>query len=260
LFGKSVWYFDLARNFGFLGWHVRRYGSNKSSKLLIKPSRKNFQNIYAKIRGIIKSHAAVPQYVLIGKLNPVIRGWVNYHKHQVASDAFSKLDALIFRSLWNWSTRRHSMKGARWVKAKYFHHIDTRHWTFAAEIPETKDRMLKLVYCVDTHIKRHVKIKSDYNPFDQSFELYGERLRCERWSDKHQHRKQQVSLFEQQKGICMLCQQALTEETGWDDHHIIYRMNGGDDTLSNRVLLHPNCHRELHARHLSVFKPASQKV
>src|SRR5947209_20628176 len=31
--------------------------------------------------------------------------------------------------------------------------------------------------------------------------------------------------------------------TGWHVHHIVYRVYGGTDNLSNLLLLHPNCHR-----------------
>ncbi|UUZ74251.1 HNH endonuclease [Polaromonas sp. P1(28)-8] len=40
-----------------------------------------------------------------------------------------------------------------------------------------------------------------------------------------------------------------------DDHHIVYRQLGGSDALSNRVLLHPICHRRVHALGLKVIKP-----
>lgn len=42
-----------------------------------------------------------------------------------------------------------------------------------------------------------------------------------------------------------------------DDHHIVYRQLGGSDALSNRVLLHPICHRRVHALGLKVIKPVS---
>ncbi|WP_247686910.1 HNH endonuclease [Pseudoalteromonas luteoviolacea] len=45
---------------------------------------------------------------------------------------------------------------------------------------------------------------------------------------------------------CPLCHQAITKETGWNIHHIVERVKGGSDELSNLVLLHPNCHRQLH--------------
>ncbi|MCO5774706.1 HNH endonuclease, partial [Citrobacter freundii] len=36
----------------------------------------------------------------------------------------------------------------------------------------------------------------------------------------------------------------------------MYRSQGGGDSLENRVLLHPICHQQLHARGLHVSKPA----
>ncbi|EMD2586937.1 TPA: HNH endonuclease signature motif containing protein [Salmonella enterica subsp. enterica serovar Newport] len=40
---------------------------------------------------------------------------------------------------------------------------------------------------------------------------------------------------------------ALTQETGWNIHHKIKTTVGGGDELINLLLLHPNCHRQLHA-------------
>ena len=34
---------------------------------------------------------------------------------------------------------------------------------------------------------------------------------------------------------------------GTHTHHIIYRVMGGPDTMDNLMLLHPECHRQLHA-------------
>ena len=69
-------------------------------------------------------------------------------------------------------------------------------------------------------------------------------------------RKQFVSLFTAQAGNCALCGTAITRETGWHDHHLVHRVDGGSDLLSNRVLLHPVCHTRVHSSGVSVVKPA----
>ena len=169
------------------------------------------------------------------------------------------MDALIFKALWRWATRRHNRKGARWVRKKYFHTVSNRTWTFAAPIKDEKrgeNRLLTLRYASDVKIKRHTKIKAEYNPFDPGWEFYGETLRQKRAIQARGVYRNWATLYEQQAGRCVLCKQPLTEETGWHDHHIVYRSLGGTDTLSNRVLLHPVCHARLHAEHLSVSKPA----
>jgi RNA-directed DNA polymerase len=48
----------------------------------------------------------------------------------------------------------------------------------------------------------------------------------------------------------------MTKATGWHDHHIDYRVHGGSNALSNRVLLHPHCHMQVHHTGLNVLKPA----
>jgi len=248
-----VTYID--QGFDFLGWNARRYGG----KLLIKPSRKNVQAFYDKVKGIISGNKTAKQGNLIRLLNPVIRGWTQYHRHQVASEAFSRMDALIFRALWRWARRRHNKKGARWVKEKYFHTIGNRKWTFAAlsEKRDAKDDAMRpLLYCGQVSIKRHAKVKAEYNPFDPVWEMYGENLRQERLTEQYRYRRQWASLYIQQKGLCALCGTAMTDETGWHDHHIIYRLHGGNDTLGNRVLLHPTCHVQVHNRGILVSKPA----
>ncbi len=244
----------IHHGFDFLGWNARKY----SGKLLIKPSKKNVKAFLSKVRTIIKANKGARQANLIWQLNPVIRGWVNYHKHQVASDAFGRADAQLFDALWRWAIRRHPKKGRRWIAAKYWHPIDNRLWKFADILGNEKDETttVKLIYCSDTHIKRHTKVKADYNPFDPAMEAYGEQRLQARMSDKLAYRKQVLSLFRSQHGKCALCGTAITPETGWHDHHIVYRSHGGDDTLGNRVLLHPTCHNQLHAQNLLVTKPA----
>ncbi|WP_295509365.1 HNH endonuclease [uncultured Pseudoalteromonas sp.] len=44
-----------------------------------------------------------------------------------------------------------------------------------------------------------------------------------------------------------MCRHKITKETGWNNHHIVERVKGGSDEPDNLVLLHPNCHRQLHS-------------
>nr|WP_228414705.1 HNH endonuclease [Aggregatibacter actinomycetemcomitans] len=49
----------------------------------------------------------------------------------------------------------------------------------------------------------------------------------------------------------------MTKETGWHDHHIIYKIYGVKDTLNNRCLVHPECHSQIHRLNLKVVKPTA---
>ncbi|OWW21125.1 group II intron reverse transcriptase/maturase [Noviherbaspirillum denitrificans] len=248
--------------FDFLGWNVRKY----NGKLLIKPSKGNVKAFLDKVRGVIRVYKTATQENLIRQLNPIIRGWANYHRSQVASAVFSRADHLIWQSLWRWAKRRHPNKGARWVKKKYFHRIGNRDWTFAATLPtdvpqaQRKAQYRALVRASETKIRRHVKIRSDANPFDPADEFYFEERKSATMLDSVSHRHELVSLLKQQWGRCALCGESITRETGWHDHHLVYRVHGGGDQLFNRVLLHPVCHQQVHHLKLSVTKPAPQGV
>ena len=47
---------------------------------------------------------------LIKKLNSTLRGWANYHRHVVASEAFSSVDTYVYEQLWRMLCRRYPKK------------------------------------------------------------------------------------------------------------------------------------------------------
>ncbi len=243
----------IDQGFDFLGWNFRKY----NGKLLIKPSKKNAQAFYRKVKEAIDNHKSSRQVDLIRLLNPMLRGWANYHQPVVAKQAYSRMDYKIFLRLWRWAKRRHPNKSLQWIRTSYFRSIGDQSWVFSAtDVDENGGKKEIALYSLaSTPIERHKKTSGEFNPFDPSMEEMGEKLRTERMLKKLKYRTQVISLFKSQKGLCMLCNQPLTKETGWHDHHIIYRSQGGRDSLDNRVLLHPICHQRLHSRGLKVTKP-----
>ena len=163
----------IDHGFDFLGQNLRKW----SGKLLIQPSRKNTSCFLAKVREVIHRNRALSQEYLIRTLNPIIRGWANYHRHVVASDTFRKVDNQLWQSLWQWAKRRHSEKPRPWVLRRYWHSLG-RKWKFAAPLeqrtPDGKVVWLKLVNPVETKIHRHLKIKGEANPFDPRWRAYFE--------------------------------------------------------------------------------------
>ena len=244
----------IDEGFDFLGWNFRKY----DGKLLIKPSKKNVKAFYRKAKEVISTNKAVTQEDLIRLLNPMLRGWALYHQPVVAKKAYSRMDFQIFQALWRWAKRRHPNKSLEWIRKKYFQFVEGRKWVFCTTLlTETGGKEEIRLYTLEaTPIERHRKISGEYNPFDPAMEEMGEKLRMSRMIGKLKYRKQVSHLFQSQKGLCLLCKSPVTRETGWHDHHIIYRSQGGGDSLSNRVLLHPICHQQLHACGLTVNKPA----
>ena len=154
----KVVYMD--EGFDFLGWNFRKY----KGKLLIKPSKKNVKAFYSKVRGILKTHISVKQEDLIAKLNPVLRGWAQYHQPVVAKEAFSRMDSLIYWRLMRWSRRRHPNKSRSWCKSRYWQRIKERDEFAATVRAEGGSRTWKLLKLADTEIVRHEKIKGGVQP------------------------------------------------------------------------------------------------
>lgn len=230
--------------FDFLGQNVRKY----KEQLLTKPSKKSIKTYMQRLREIIKTHKGSSAGELIVQLNPVIRGWATYHRHAASKVVFSHTDHQIFQTLWRWAIRRHRDKKASWVKEKYFHTVGNRHWVFSGEI-EGRDgiiRPVQLCKASSIPIQRHVKIKGEANPYDPKWETYFEERLAVKTVDNLKGKRKLLYLWKLQEGICPICEQKITKLTGWHSHHKIWRVYGGTDGTDNLVLLHPNCHRQLH--------------
>ncbi len=234
--------------FDFLGQNVRKY----NGVLLIRPSKKNVKACLEKVRKVVKANQSLSAGKLVLLLNPIIRGWAQYHRHVASKSTFSFVDHAIFEVLWRWAKRRHPRKGRKWIRRKYFRTVDADNWMFHGEATG-QDRVL--LRATRVRIQRHVKVKSEANPYDPKWELYFERRLGVKTEATLTGRRQLLRLWKEQRGICPVCEQAITELTGWHNHHIVYRVMGGSDQDENRVLLHPTCHRQVHSRGLYVEKP-----
>ena len=244
----------VEQGFDFLGQNVRRY---PCGKLLIKPSKKNVKTFLKGIRQTIRAARSSPAVDLINQLNPKIRGWANYHRHIVSSRTFSHVDHEIFSSLWRWARRRHPKKNRRWLKEKYFEPHGTRNWVFTAERYDDQGQPFKirLLLARDTPIRRHVKVKSEANPYDAAYETYFEKREADHMQSTLKGSRFLRFLWYEQGGLCVACNTRLTRLSGWFLHYCVPRVMGGPRNAENCVLLHPECHDRVHRLCLSVSKP-----
>ena len=243
--------------FDFLGQNVRKY----KGKLLEKPSKKNVKAFVADIREVIKGNKQATAYALITLLNPKIRGWANFHRHVVSHEPFVSVDTAIFKTLWQWARRRHPNKTRYWIKDKYFGTHGDQHWRFFGERKNQQGKKEKNMLCLAnaTPMKRHVKIQGRCNPYDPEWEIYLEERLSVKMENNLQGKRMLTHLWREQNGICPVCNQPISTLTGWHNHHIVYKTLGGSDKAENRLLVHPNCHKQIHAKGLSVTKPCPSR-
>jgi RNA-directed DNA polymerase len=243
----------IDHGFDFLGHHIRKYGG----KFLVVPAKKNTHTMLEKVREIIRTNKQMTAGLLIARLNPIIRGWAAYHRHSASKRTFTKVDSAIFEALWRWAQRRHPKKPRRWIVQKYFTTKGNRHWVFHGTLTDTNgERKEQYLYKAATlPIRRHTKIKAAANPYDPAWEVYFEARLGVKMEAHLRGRRRLLALWKAQNGLCPVCHQKITHLTGWHNHHIVWRSLGGSDHVDNRVLLHPNCHRQVHTQGLAVVKP-----
>ena len=154
--------------FTFLGQTFRKHGNT----LHITPAKKGVLALMRNIGTIIRKYVSVPIEALIKKLNPVLRGWANYHRHVVASRTFSRVDDYVHKMLWNMLHRRHPKKSKGWLYRKYWLTSGKR-WIFGITIKSKgKVKQYKLVKISSIGIRRHRKVKADANPYMPEYGRY----------------------------------------------------------------------------------------
>jgi RNA-directed DNA polymerase len=230
----------LSQGFDFLGQTIRKHArpNGKPTKLQITPSKASVQAITAKVKTLCQQAAGATPAQLIDALNPILRGWANYHRHIICGETFAQLDSFVWRRLYRWAKLRHSNKTGRWIAQRYFPHPPGESWCFTD--PTTGKQIIRIQEAVKP--QRHIKVKSNANPFDSHWEAY------------FQERDRQLTLkrasafratfLRQQTGRCPSCRQVLQCEEPLELHHRdgIHQNNRRE----NLVLLHPNCHRQVH--------------
>jgi RNA-directed DNA polymerase len=242
--------------FDFLGTHVRKY----RGKLLCTPAKKNVHAFLETIRGIVKDHKHATTGNLIMQLHPVIRGWAQYHQHGASTRTFARVDHQIFPLLWQGARRRHPHKARQWIREKYCRSEGENHWVFFGHVTGAKGTQqdVRLFRASSVPLRRHTKIKGEANPYDPQWEPYFEARQGVRMARHLRGRRALLRLWTEQDGLCGVCHQRITHLTGWHSHHLVWRTHGGSDHAQNRVLLHPNCHAQVHSQGLTVVKPRPQ--
>ena len=227
----------IGEGFDFLGKNIRKY----NGKLLIKPCKSTVRSFLGKVRDIIKSSKSIKQEILIRRLNPVIRGWVNNQRYVVSSKVFSTVDYEIYKCLWQWAKRRHKKKSRKWIARKYWHDIDSRQWTFSVPYEnqgtEGKPLYCKLEYATDTKIIRFKKIVAEANPFDEYWTDYFEEREGEKLLNSTKGREKLLTIWRRQGRRCPVCGDIITSETGFKVH-----TPAGKN--SRKIMVHKECHEE----------------
>ena len=152
---------------------------------------------------------------------------------------------------------RHPRKSRHGMRHKSFRSEDGNNWAFFGHVTRSHGTQqdVRLFCASSVPMRRHTKLKGEANPYAPQWEPYFAARLGGRMAHNLQGRRSLLRLWKEQDGLCAVCHQRITKLTGWHSHHLVWRTHGGSDRAENRVLLHPNCHAQVHSQGLTGVKP-----
>ncbi len=220
-------------NFTIRQFPVGKYKSKKLYKTIIQPSKNSIARHWRALAEIIDRMKATTLDDVIRMMNPKIAGWCAYFKTEVSSQAFQRLDNLLWHKIYRWAKRKHSRKSADWVVQQYFKPDGkSKHGRV-----EGKTQTLR--WHRNTPVKRHVTLRKGVSPYDGNWSYWGTRrgkyLGLETTRGK---------LLKHQGGRCTHCRLFFTVDDTIEIHHA--DGNHKNRKFTNLRLLHLICHDLTH--------------
>ena len=163
---------NIEQGFDFLGQNIRKY----RNKLIIKPAKANVKSFKEKVKSIIEKGRGWNAEWLINVLNPVIRGWANYHRYIQSAKTFSIMHIIINNALMKWAKHNNSSKTPKWIRKRFFGLSPKGRFSCLSMDKKGKKKLLELISPCDIPLVRYIKIKGKSNPYDPQYcEYFGMR-------------------------------------------------------------------------------------
>jgi RNA-directed DNA polymerase len=111
----------IDEGFDFLGFRIQRKPKRGSGKPTVYtyPSKKALASITSKVKTISRQNMNQPLAVLLHRLAPVLRGWVNYFRHGTSKATFDYLRHYAWRRVIVWLRRKHPRATWKWLRRRH---------------------------------------------------------------------------------------------------------------------------------------------
>jgi RNA-directed DNA polymerase len=132
-------------SFTFLGFEYRRVLSlQRKGRPYYAPKLKKRTALFARLREIFRQHVSWPVKTVIAKINPVLRGWVNYFRVGHSSICFGVVKRWVEEKVRQHLMRARGRKGFGWTRWSsewlydrlgLFNNYQLRRWSGAKVAP-----------------------------------------------------------------------------------------------------------------------------
>ena len=247
-----------------------------SRGIALYPNKRKVLDIIQCIKFIFKVSSNSDAYNLIVKLNPIIRGWSNYFNMANSSHYRDIIRNTIYRLSRKWASRKHKRWGRKLIANKYFlrnpdslkkikySKFKNRKWVFHGIVKEKlryHEGKPKTIYLVDVSNASQLLSSKFYILPKKYLTIHGYHSDYMKLVDHNTNVNFKAGgmnssfkecLLKRQNNLCAHCNESLLDSEGiygnqnLHIHHIhpIYR-GGSRNKISNMVLLHSWCHRDI---------------
>lgn len=233
----------IEEGFEFLSWEIRnrpfKYNLNKRSEtgtqtskvLVIRPTPQAMKRIRSSVREVLQKSKRAPFGVIIKNLNPILRGWCNYYRHEEQGQpSIQKLGHYVMRTMLRFLAKRHKRRSLSWIIKTYVHSSKTRTWIFGT--PEGA----RLQDCSELTLKRHSKqLELNKNPY-VDLEYFKNRRSLLHLDGLYE------KVLKKYDDSCGYCNGKFEESDVIEMHHLKPVKDGGSNTVRNLMPLHQACH------------------
>lgn len=158
----------IKKGFTFLGQTFLKTGN----KLRITPAKEGVFTLIRKVGTVIRKHVSAPMEAMVKALNPILRGWANYHRHVVSSNAFHRVDTYVHKQLWRMLRKRHPKKSKKWLFQKYWSAARRDNvFSFVTKY-KNKPRHLQVIRVNSIKLRKHLRIRVKANPYMPEYSNY----------------------------------------------------------------------------------------
>lgn len=244
---------DIVKGFDFLGLNFREYPDPTRAKgkkqgiFLIKPEKSKISKFIKECSTLIKYHKnSKTVLVLINKLNQKLRGFAEHYRRYTSKKVFVYINYRLFKAIYLMLKKKHRGMPARWLNAKYFSRLKVKNhisnWNFCYKF---KDKVAVTMFNISpVPIRRH-QMSSAGNPFDPvNYSIYKSRIKY-LTNSFITSSKTKSKLLTIQSEVCPVCDMQLLNSEQLNIHHVIPKKAGGSHKISNLILLHESCHKQV---------------
>jgi RNA-directed DNA polymerase len=115
---RQVCLTDPRAVFTFLGFEFRWRRSARTGRWYscTTPRPTKLTEVLRTVRVILRQSRALPMWVAVARVNPIVRGWVNYFRIGNSSQAFGRLRDEVERKVRRFASRKCKRQGFGWKR------------------------------------------------------------------------------------------------------------------------------------------------